>query len=187
MSAPIWVFGYGSLVSPDSLGATLGRAVDVTGNGWSEAELDGYVRAWNYGIGHWVGHDADGASWALVALGLVADPSGSTNGIVVRVEPDELLRLDDRERDYDRVEVTEALTSTRTLDGPAVTYVPRRSAVERYELARATGRAAVERRYVDLVDGAFAALGPDRVERYRGTTPAPDVPVLDLVRGPVVS
>lgn len=198
-----WAFGYGSLVSPDSLGDTLGRPVRP-GDGWAEAVLHGHGRRWNYGIG---GPDRDGVEgcWTdadgvehtvtMVALGIVAGEmidgemiDGETvNGVVVAVDDDELERLDRRERHYDRVEVTDLVDTDDRLPGPepgdrVVTYRPRREAVERYEIARDAGTAAIEQRYWDLVEGAFAALGPDRLDRYRRTTPPPDVPVRPIVR-----
>ncbi len=183
---PTWVFGYGSLVSPASLGATLDRGVDTASDGWSEATLAGWGRRWNYGVGHWYGvhQQPDGAerTVTIVALGLAAAAAASTNGIVVRVDDEELARLDRRERDYDRVDVTDLVTAPVQLAGRVVTYVPRPAAVERYEAARDAGSAAIEQRYWDLVAGAFADLGADRLERYVRTTPPPDVPVLVLDR-----
>ncbi|MEX2627420.1 MAG: gamma-glutamylcyclotransferase family protein [Ilumatobacteraceae bacterium] len=195
-----WAFGYGSLVSPASLGATLGRPVRP-GIGWAEAVLYGHGRRWNYGIGgpagdgvvgYWT--DADGVQHevTMVALGIVvaAETIGreSINGVVIAVDDDELERLDRRERHYDRIDVTDVVEPDDRLPGPrpgdrVVTYLPRREAVERYENARDAGTAAIEQRYWDLVEGAFAALGPDRLDRYHRTTPPPDVPVRPIVRG----
>lgn len=182
-----WVFGYGSLVDPASLGTTLQRSVTV-GVDFVEAELAGWGRRWNYGVGHVVGswRTATGAlvsDGVIVALGLVASDTEHTNGIVARVTAEELAFLDVRERDYDRVDVTDAVTTdAHRADGErVVTYVPRRSAIERYENARDAGRAGVRGTYWGLVDAAFAVLGPDRLERYRSSTPAPDVPVVAVL------
>lgn len=186
------MFGYGSLVSPESLGSTLGRAV-VPGDGWAEAVLHGYGRRWNYGIGHargrWVDDGGVERAVTIVALGLAASDAESANGVVVRVDGDELARLDHRERHYDRVDVTARVDLVDGASGPSpgervVTYVPRPEAVARYESARDAGVAAIEQRYWDLVDGAFAALGADRLQRYRTTTPSPDIPVLPIAREP---
>jgi cation transport regulator ChaC len=184
-----WVFGYGSLVSPSSFGGTLGRTlrpgIDV-----HEADLAGYGRRWNYGVtsatGETVDDDGSTRAWTIVALGVVASERETTNGVVVRVDAAELELLDRRERLYDRVEVTSLATvhADVEIDAPVVTYVPRAAPVERYQEARARGAAAVEQRYWDLVDRAFAALGADRRERYHATTPAPDVPVLSMRRRP---
>jgi cation transport regulator ChaC len=181
------VFGYGSLVSPASLGATLGRPV-LPGEGWAEAVVHDYGRRWNYGILHTEGRwtDADGIerSVTIVALGVVAATGESANGVVVAVSDRELARLDHRERHYDRVDVSELFEPVASR-GPVivgagdrvVTYVPRPEAVDRYRAAKESGTAAIEQRYWDLVDGAFGALGPDRRVRYHATTPVPDVPV----------
>ena len=175
-----WIFGYGSLVSPVSFGGTVGRAFTV-GHDFHYAVLNGWGRRWNYGVGHVSGEYA-GRAYLLVALGLVAGEAESANGVVGWVADAELAQLDRRERDYDRVDVTELVETLATLDGPVETYVPRRTAIERYETSRDAGAAAIEQRYWDLVAGAFAGFGPTERQRYLATTPPPDVPILELTR-----
>jgi cation transport regulator ChaC len=185
----IWVFGYGSLVDPESLGRTLARPV-TPGVDFVEAELSGWGRRWNYGVGHvrasWERRDgtliADGV---IVALGVVSASGESANGIIARVSDLEIGALDMRERDYDRVDVTESVAllgdRSRCAFGTGdrvVTYVPRASAIERYEAARDCGRAGIRSTYWGLVDAAFAVFGTDQLQRYRSSTPAPDVPVV---------
>jgi len=186
-SPPTWVFGYGSLVDPESLGRTLGRQV-TPGVDFLAAELTGWGRRWNYGVGHVVGtwRRADGTlidDGVIVALGVVAAPHETINGIVARVSGVEIAALDQRERDYDRVDVTASVTvRTEAFEPEAriVTYVPRPSAIERYETARDDGRAGIRSTYWGLVDAAFAVWGADQLERYRSTTPPPDVPVVAM-------
>ena len=118
--------------------------------------------------------------YTLVALGIVRAPDESVNGVIGWVEDDELAVLDRRERHYDRVDVTEHATvygADDFADSVSV-YFPRPEAVAHYERARDAGRAAIEQRYWDLVDHAFAKFGADALARYRRTTPAPDVPVM---------
>lgn len=187
--AGVWVFGYGSLVSPASFGHTLGRA-PRPGVDFHEAEIGGYGRRWNYGVASIRGEtdEPDGSikHWTVVALGLVESPDEAVNGVIGWVEEHELVALDAREQQYDRVEVTQlALVHGVEVRGPIVTYVPRREPRELYESARDRGEAAVEQRYWDLVDGAFADLGADRCERYRATTPDPDVPIVAMRRDTV--
>jgi cation transport regulator ChaC len=186
----VWVFGYGSLVSPESFGHTLGRPLRW-GTDLFVAELGGFGRRWNYGVMHTVGIGVDASGrptqHTLVALGLVAAVDESVNGVVGWVSGRELVQLDHRERHYDRVDVSRSVTVEGVEDdhaapGPIAVYVPRAEAVARYEQARDQGSAAIERRYWDLVDGAFAALGDEQHRRYRCMTPAPDVPVLELER-----
>ncbi len=182
MSAGTWVFGYGSLVSPASLASTIGRHVepgDVVA-----AHLRGYGRRWNYGSlhlrGDWRHDDIDVRQGVVISLGLVMAEAEHCNGVAVRVTDEELARLDWRERDYQRTDVTDRIDAEVPIGAErVVTYVPRQSAVERYEAARDERRAAIRRSYWDLVDKAFSDLGAHHSAIY-ATTPAPDVPVLEI-------
>ena len=68
-----------------------------------------------------------------------------------------------------------------TVDGVIYTYVPRPASIEAYERARDNGTAGIRRTYWDQVDAAFAAFSVEQVERYRASTPDPDIPVIDLL------
>jgi cation transport regulator ChaC len=182
----LWVFGYGSLVDPSSFSATIGRELQP-GVDFFEAEVAGLGRRWNYGVMHASasGPGPGGATidYTLVGLGVVSAAEETVNGVVGWVEPDELALLDHRERHYDRVDVTDRTTvHGPDVSGSVAVYVPRREAVEHFERARDAGRAAIEQRYWDLVDRAFAAFGAEAHARYHSTTPAPDVPVMTLSR-----
>jgi len=181
-----WVFGYGSLVDPSSFSATIGRELRP-GIDFFEAELIGFGRRWNYGVMHSsasaAGPDGVMVEYTIVALGIVRAAEESVNGVIGRVEPGELAPLDRRERHYDRLDVTDRTTvHDAEVSGQIFVYVPRPQTIERYERARDAGRAAIEQRYWDLVDDAFAGLGPEAHARYHNTTPAPDVPVMRLSR-----
>lgn len=178
----VWVFGYGSLVSPTSLASTIGRQVAPPGVG--AAHLDGYGRRWNYGSLHLRGDwHLDGVSVVqglVVSLGLIEAEDESCNGVIVRVTAEELAQLDWRERDYERTDITDRVRAeTAFPGGQVVTYVPRPSAIDRYETARDEQRAAIRQSYWELVTDAFIALGGDHASRY-ATTPAPDVPVVEM-------
>jgi dephospho-CoA kinase len=186
-----WVFGYGSLVSPVSLAATIGRTIEP--HDLVVTHLSGYGRRWNYGSLHLRGdwhHDGVTVRQGLVvSLGLIVADDETCNGVAVRVTDDELAQLDWRERDYERTDVTDSVVADRVVSDAAtadpfagdrvVTYVPRRSAIERYETARDDRRAAIRLTYWNLVREAFGRLGGDHPERY-AATPAPDVPVADI-------
>jgi dephospho-CoA kinase len=183
VSGDAWIFGYGSLVSPASMATTIGRTVAATDV--AVAHLDGYGRRWNYGSlhlrGDWHHGGIEVTQGLVVSLGLVASESESCNGVIVRVTAEELAMLDWRERDYERSDVSDLIR----LDGDPIgervmTYVPRSSAIERYEHARDLGRAGIRQSYWELVQRAFGELGDDHLERY-AATPAPDVPVVDMV------
>jgi cation transport regulator ChaC len=183
----VWVFGYGSLVDPVSFGHTLGRR-PRPGVDFFEAEVDGFGRRWNYGVMHSTGRArGQTGAWVertIVALGVVEGADETVNGVVAWVADEELGGLDLRERHYDRVDVTRRTSvGGATADSePVVMYVPRAEAIAHYEAARDAGTAAIERRYWDLVESAFAAFGAEARARYLRSTPDPDVPILDLVR-----
>lgn len=177
-----WVFGYGSLVSPASLARTIGRTVDPT-HDVLVAHLDGFGRRWNYGSihlrGDWRHGDVEVRRGVVVSLGLEVADAETCNGVIVRVTAEELAALDWRERDYERTDVTDRIAVEGVASGPIVTYVPRPSAVERYEAARDAGRAGIRRSYWELVREAFTGLGEHHLGHYE-QTPAPDVPVVDI-------
>lgn len=191
MPAPeTWVFGYGSLVSPASMATTIGRVAgphDV-----APAELAGFGRRWNYGAlsvtGSWKHDGRSIVDGVMVALGLTPSDGERCNGVAVRVNDDDLVGLDLRERHYDRTDVTdqitlgepvEGLATARPRDARIFTYVPRIEAVEHYTAGRDGGRAAIRQDYWNLVDDAFATLGPAHLEQYR-TTPPPDIPIVEM-------
>ncbi|MAT03595.1 MAG: hypothetical protein CL424_00905 [Acidimicrobiaceae bacterium] len=184
----VWVFGYGSLVSPESFGHTLGRPLH-RGVDFHAAVLNGYGRRWNYGVMSITGEsdEPDGSTrqWTIVALGLEQSADETTNGVIGWITDDELPALDARERNYDRVDVTDLTDVTGPIEGRVVTYVPQSEPIQHYRSARDRGEAAVERRYWDLVDGAFAELAPGEQERYRRTTPPPDIPIVAMRRDSV--
>ena len=183
----IWIFGYGSLVDAESFGATIGRTLRP-GVDFFEAELEGFGRRWNYGVMHasasGPGPDGSLIEYTPIALGVVRASGETVNGVVGWVEADELALLDRRERHYVRIDVTKVTTvhDADAFSGSIAVYIPRQEAVSHYEGAREAGVAAIEQRYWDLVDRAFAKLGPSALARYRTSTPPPDVPVMALSR-----
>lgn len=189
MSEQVWVFGYGSLVAPASLARTIGRHVEP-GRDRLVAHLHGYGRRWNYGSlhlrGDWAHEGRRVRGGLVVSLGITAADDESCNGVVVAVSDDELAELDWRERDYQRTDVTLQTEVLGDHRGRVVTYVPRASAIERYQRARDEGRAAVRRTYWDLVHTAFRELGGEHAAHFR-RTPLPEVPVADITVADITS
>ena len=183
-----WIFAYGSLVSPESLATTIGRTI-TPGHGMHVVELTGYGRRWNYGSkvlrGDWTNDDgAEIVDGLVVSLGVVQSPTESINGVIFAVDDDELAHLDQRERAYDRLDVSDRITlldasAGERIDEPVAIYFPRPSSVARYERGRDAGNAAIRKSYWNLVDEAFHRLGDGHRAWYR-QTPAPDVPIRDI-------
>jgi hypothetical protein len=95
--------------------------------------------------------------------------------------PDEvgLAALDERERNYRRVDVRAHLNAPVELDGPVWAYAGRAESRARVRTAR-TGRVVVARSYLEAVRAGFAAWGPDALTAFERSTDAPPGPVLDL-------
>jgi hypothetical protein len=177
------VFGYASLVSPVSAGETLGRPVQIA----ALARLHGHARGWTVGRDNTATEKTFARPDGTVphhCLGLNVDPvedGAAPNGVLIEVSDAELDRLDIRELRFHRTEVTDAI---EVLPGPA-------GAPERFDgvftyRARPENSfptppddAIVVAAYPRLVEAAFAELGPDQLDLYRETTPAPPVDVTE--------
>jgi cation transport regulator ChaC len=182
-----YLFAYGSLVDPASTRATLGRPLTPDDGPWP-AVLHGYRREWNTASGPHSHPERrlalpDGAPYAgvLAVLGIRPDrPDGEARctGAVLRISDGDLLRLVARERNYEPVEVTGRVSCAgRGPDGPVHAFVPRPTSIE---LLRTAPRAAIRRRYLQLVEQAFDRLGPGELGSFRATTVGSDLPVLDV-------
>jgi hypothetical protein len=166
----MYVFGYGSLVAlPDAV----------------PARLRGFRRVWGVAMdntvatpGYKVYENPEGTrpAVAVAFLDLVADPDAVIDGALIAA-PD-LALLDARERQYERIDVTatiEPRTSSKTY-----TYVGR--AAGRARVTDGLLDVVIQRAYVQQVERAYAALGPDALQRYRATTEPPPFPVVELAR-----
>jgi cation transport regulator ChaC len=153
------VFGYGSLLDPNSIGRTLERSMrqeDIV-----PASLAGYVRRWNVASDQSTvsrGYvDSSGERWLghIVFLGIEPMRSSVVPGGLVAVSDEELGRLDRRERNYDRISVEAHLAHGSTVE--TWTYLPSDPAEPPFDPATTVVRAD----YVELVDQALARLYPD--------------------------
>jgi hypothetical protein len=174
------VFGYASLVSSQSAGATLGRPVEIA----AVARLRGWSRAWTLGRDNLSSEKtfarADG-SLPRFCLGLNLEPSEAPtdpNGVLIALTEAELERLDLREMRYRRVEVGDAID----LD-PLGAGVPSFDAVYAYTARPEHHHPApppdsiIVATYPAAIESGFAALGPAQLELYRATTAATPVEV----------
>ena len=184
-----WVFGYGSLVDPADLALYLGYA-PIRGIDWGPARLIGYERNWVVGMDNihartddkfFVNADGTRFRGVVLSLGIAPMDSMPVNGVVFRTEPRFLPTLDRRERRYDRIDITDSVTTSPAISCPRVyTYVPRTDAVDTASAAIAAGTAVVPRAYHEKVRAAFSNLGAVDVATFDASTRDPDAPVVDL-------
>jgi cation transport regulator ChaC len=185
--SPVWLFGYGSLVSPASVEGTLGRPVELS-TGFGRATLSGYRRAWIASMAnihndptdkYFVDASRRRFEGTVSSLGIYPAP-GEMNGVILRLEEADLDAFDKRERRYSRVDVTESVTSEIPFEGRVMAYLTRADAVRIGEESRQEGKDHRSAGYERLVETAFAALGPKELATYRSTTDDSTAPALEL-------
>ncbi len=171
-----WIFAYGSLL-PAGHAALPDGAV--------AADLHGWQRSWSVamdngvdlpGYKHYVAPDGHRPDLMVCYLGIDERPSALVNGVALRVGADELPALDERERNYERRDVTGRL-SVR-LDGRVWAYVGRRAGRDRARRGRRGRRLAIAGSYLERVLAGFDALRQRR--RFELLTEPAGVPVANL-------
>lgn len=184
-----FVFGYGSLVALGHLAPT--RAFAAEG---FVADLHDFRRCWGVAMNNRLtlpgykyylderGHRPD----VYVAfLDVRAARGQSVNGVCMPVTPDELARLDERERNYVRRDIT------AWFDGPSEasriwTYVGSPGGRRRLRTGRSSGRAVIDRAYLEGVITAFKRLGPGEYARSAPSLHPDGLRVLALERRDLV-
>ena len=170
-----FVFGYGSLVAEHERGhvATLrghrrhwGVAMD------NRRDLPGYKY-------YRLRRDGSRPPVFVAFLDIAPDRAASVAGICMPVADDDLAALDERERNYDRVDVTDQIDAAR---GRVWAYRGSAAGQARLRDGRARGRAAVSSDYLDGVLAAVALFAPDEADAMARSPSDAGLDVLDLER-----
>ena len=179
MERPQFVFGYGSL---------LARA--ETGGSAVLCELAGYRRTWNVamdnsktipGYKHYIDAvSGEREAWFVTFLNIVADETARVNGVLFEVDDALLRRLDRRERNYQRIDVSAELANCP--DGEVWAYAGSPDAARRFQFGQSTNRAVISREYYEGVRDDFGSLGEVALARFDELTDEPSCPILDLRR-----
>jgi len=105
MKSPIiYLFGYGSLINPKSIKRTLER--EIKAEDLIEALIHDYVRKWQLVDWVMIAENNLVRSIPAIFLDLVRQIGARTNGILIPISEEELNKMDIRERNYDRVNVS---------------------------------------------------------------------------------
>lgn len=167
-AAEQFVFGYGSLA-----GGGAGQA----------ARLDDHRRVWGVAMDNRVAipgykiyrQRADGSRPAVFVafLDVVPEPGAAADGVLLAVDDAALRALDERERNYERVDVSAAVTGAI---GTVWTYRGTDAGRERLRRGVRDGSAVVDRAYLATVRAGFAQHGiSDDLDPV-------ELPVVDLER-----
>jgi cation transport regulator ChaC len=162
------VFGYGSLVLPESIEMTIRRPVGTP----PLARLHGWRRRFSQARDNLTCEktfQCDGGHRPEWVLGLNLergeDDGGPLNGVVIELADDELDRLDIREIRYDRVEVTDLVVG-ENLPDRIITC----TAKSDHFAPEPHDDAVILATYAHTIEQAFAALGPGELDHYLRTT-----------------
>ena len=179
-----FVFGYGSLAALAD-GVAPSRAPRAEG---FVCDLRGYRRQWGVAMDNRCDlpgykHYTDELGWRpavfVCFLDVERDPRGSVNGLCVPVDDARLAVLDERERNYDRVDVSPSVDA----GGARVwAYVGARASRLRMRWAVAAHRAVIDSRYLETVAAGFSALGQGELERCAPSLSPGPLPVVALTR-----
>ncbi len=166
-----FVFGYGSL---------------TRGFGGRSARLKGHRRVWGVAMDNRVtipGYKLyrrreDGGRPAVYVafLDIVEDPDAATEGVLFAVDDAALLALDERERNYERIDVSDAVQGAA---GTVWTYRGSDAGRARLRAAIASGCAVVAADYVEALRATFATLGVED-DLALGELPPMDLERIDL-------
>ncbi|HEX5194442.1 MAG TPA: gamma-glutamylcyclotransferase family protein [Solirubrobacteraceae bacterium] len=184
LSGHEFVFGYASLAALAD-GAAPSRTPAAGG---FVCELRGHRRRWGVamdnrrdlpGYKHYT--EAAGARPAVFVcfLDIVADRDCEVNGLCVPVDAARLKALDERERNYERRDVSALVDA----GGARVwAYFGRRAARRRMRRAAVAGRAVIDAGYLGLVTAGFRALGVAEWDACAPSLTPGALPVLALTR-----
>jgi cation transport regulator ChaC len=175
-----FVFGYGSLLEQWTAAGPLPVV----------CELANHRRTWNVAMenartipGYKYYVDAvtgDRPDCFVTFLNIVRDPGHTVNGVVFEVSGETLSQLDRRERNYERIDVSDDVSVP--VDGRVWAYTGTGPAVARFELGRRESRAVVSRQYHDRVLEDFERIGPEARQRFISLTDPAPCPIVDLRR-----
>lgn len=179
-----WLFAYGSLV-----GGQAGSLTRSSSEDGFVADLAGFRRTWGVamdnrrdiaGYKYYVDPTSGDRPHVFVAfLDLEPSPDTATNGLVLPVTPGVLTRLDRRELQYQRIDVSGRFPS---LTGPVWVYVGSAAGRARRRAGDRRGATVVVRAYEAAVRRGFAALGAGEQAAFEASTSPCTCPRIELVR-----
>ena len=186
--SPQFVFAYGSLVTPPGLAPR---------RSWSAhgfvADLFGFRRAWGVAMdnrrdlpGYKYYTDARGRRPEVFVTFLDVRPSAradsTVNGLCVPVDDARLAALDQRERNYHRVDVSDHVRVDGAEGVRVWTYVGSPEGRDRLRSGLAAGTAVIDAHYLQAVRDGFARLGADEHRACTSSLAPGALPVVPLRR-----
>jgi gamma-glutamylcyclotransferase (GGCT)/AIG2-like uncharacterized protein YtfP len=107
------------------------------------------------------------------------EAAARVNGVCLPVDDAMLEALDRRERNYERIDVSDRIEAGRA---QVWAYIGMAEARARLAEGRRTATAVIDAGYVATVEAGFAALGDGELARVRASLEPGDLPVVQLTR-----
>lgn len=187
MHEPNFVFGYGSLVNVEHLQRYLGRTLTPSSD-FIFCGLRNFCRCWNVAMDncidlpnykYYIDKKTGNRLKGFVTFLNIYPCQGKTiTGILFRVFDEELKSLDQRERNYKRIDVTHLIDTQ--IQGKVWVYIGLDEAEKRYQESLKQHNAMIPQSYFNLVYNAYLSLGKEAFSNYATTTNEPKVPILDI-------
>lgn len=164
------IVGCGSLISQPILEKTLGHKYEGPSH---EVHVKGYERVWRcgrpLGTRPYILRGTERVPiLGFAALDLSPKKKGWINGVLYLLTDEELQRLDEWERDYQRVDVTEEIEEFRFRGGKVYVYVGLPSSTPSSSADK--GIYIQRKEYLDLLTNACDNRGTDFREEFDRTT-----------------
>jgi len=182
-----FVFGYGSLVNLSNLERYLGREL-ILDVDFFICGLHNYRRCWNVAMNNNLDLpnykyyrdriSGNRPNYFVTFINIRSAQDNTIFGILFKVSPAELENLDQRERNYHRIDITNELNIN--IEGKAWTYLGLASAKQRYQTGLQKHSAVISSNYFNLVRDAYFSLGDRYWHSYMATTDQPEIPIVDL-------
>jgi hypothetical protein len=179
-----FVFGYGSLTALAD-GVVPSRTPRAAG---FVCDLHGYRRHWGVamdnrrdlpGYKHYTDELGRRPAVFVCFLDVMPDPRTAVNGLCIPVDGARLAVLDERERNYERVDVSASVDAG---DARVWAYLGRRDSRLRMRWAVAAHRAVINAGYLETVTDGFAALGAGELEQCADSLAPGRLPIVALTR-----
>lgn len=182
-----FVFGYGSLMNLDKLQQYLGRNLTF-GLDFKICRLRNFHRCWNIAMDnrlnlphykYYIDPETGNRPESFVTfLNIYPNPSKTITGILFRVSPQELKKLDQRERNYQRIDVTKR--TEEEVQGKVWVYIGLKEAKQRYQEGLKQKNGMIAQDYIDSIHYGYRLWGQETWLNYVATTDEPTVPILNL-------
>jgi len=113
-----YLFGYGSLLCPENINITLKRK--ILENQLLRVDLQEYARIWNL-VDHVIMTES-GKKEEAVFLNIIRNKDSSVNGVMFEITDEEIKNFDNREKNYERVDVTDNIFPKMENKGEMTVY-----------------------------------------------------------------